>query len=469
MVDQAVLDAEDVVLFINAASTCTGQSEHYGDRGEQQVPLGFLHRYMFVNYRRLYGLCLAAGINHFNQTAIVHRLLASGAPQDPSHRHEEGELIAGALSTLPPQRVYRLFANLRRDGVNNRRTRATVRRWLSTRRDLTFDAVKYRGHLRSALRHTHASLDPALHEFLFEGPDSRRAWEQPLLDAFRRARYEDRALYELPFTIAEGLAASKGIDRKRFLEKIGPRLTQGERARLERHATGIKARLDPLELARMPLDRLCIYALAQKVSDRDGSLDGALSAAARRAWKHAPLSLGRVHAVLDDSYSSRSGLQKRNRALAVALGCGRMLREAAGSYRSFWTSGAEGDLHVRARGQTDLATPLLSALRGQPDLVVIVSDGFENDPPGAAGEVLRLFREHVDPDGHTRVVHLNPVFDAHSFMPRPLGPSVPTVGIRSAEELPFKLGFAGLALGDTRVGELEAWLRDRARPWLEGA
>lgn len=464
-----MLDAEDVALFVNAASTCTGQSEFYGDAGEQQVSLGFLHAYMFFNYRRLYALCLAAGINHFNKAAIVHRLLAAGAPPGVEARREEGALIAGVLRELPPQRVYRLFASLRRDGVNNRRTRATVKRWLSSRRDLTFDAVKYRGHLRSVARHTHQSMDPALHDFLFEGPDSRKTWEDPLLDAFRRARYEDRALYELPYTVAEGLAAARGIDRKRFLERIAPKMTRAERARVERQVTDTRAKLDPLELERLPLDRLCVYALNQPLSDRDETLDAALNTAARRAWSGSPVALRRVHAVLDDSFSTRSGLQKRNRSLAVALGCGRMLAVTATDYRSFWTSGATRDLHVRPRGQTDLATPLLEALRGEPDLVVVVSDGFENDPPGAAGEVLRLFRAHIDPHGRTRVVHLNPVFDAHSYMPRPLGPGVPTVGIREAGELPLKLGFASFAVGGTRIEALQDWLHHQARPWLEAS
>ena len=51
--------------------------------------------------------------------------------------------------------------------------------------------------------------------------------------------------------------------------------------------------------------------------------------------------------------------------------------------------------------QTDLASPLLAALEWAPDLVVIVSDGFDNDPPRGAGEVCRVMSKvfQVRPSG----------------------------------------------------------------------
>ena len=65
-----------------------------------------------------------------------------------------------------------------------------------------------------------------------------------------------------------------------------------------------------------------------------------------------------------------------------------LLGAAAEEYRGFWTprepamTGNGAELLVEAAGQTALAEPLINALEWQPDLVVIVSDGFENDPLG---------------------------------------------------------------------------------------
>ena len=457
MHDVAVLEREDIALFINAACACTGQTEFYGADREQRLSLDFLHAYVFGNYRRLYALCLFAGINHFNQALILERLLRAGAPADPALRAEENARITQALEQLPPQRVYRLFARLRRTKVNNRRTRATIARWTAAR-ELPFDAVKYRGPLRSAARHGHLRLPDALHAFLFDGPHSRPRWESPLLDAFRRSKYEQRAIYELPFTIAEGLAAAHGIPRARFLERIAPQMTARERQRtLQQRDTNI-------DLGRTPLTALCSLVLSMPIAERTERWREGLVASAARSLRGQPPLPTRVRGVFDCSYSSRGGAQKRNRPLAVALGVSLLLDQACDDFRARWTHTHRpiDPFEVRPVGQTRLADALIDALEDAPDLVVVVSDGFENDPPGAAGEVVRLFREHVDPEGQTAIVHLNPVFDATAFMPRALGPSVPTVGIRDAEELPLKVAFARFTLGSTPLQALEAWLGQRA-------
>src|SRR5262245_30004644 len=159
---------EDLVLFINACFACTGQAEFYGGAGGQSVSIRFVHEYILGNYRRLYARTLAAGINHFNQALIVKNLLRSGAPSEPMQRHEEGQLILATLLTLPPQRTYHLLRELRRERVNNRRTRALIREFLLRRPDPAFDAVKYRAHVRAAAAHAHLRLPGELGPFLFQ-------------------------------------------------------------------------------------------------------------------------------------------------------------------------------------------------------------------------------------------------------------------------------------------------------------
>ncbi len=98
--------------------------------------------------------------------------------------------------------------------------------------------------------------------------------------------------------------------------------------------------------------------------------------------------------------------------------------------------------------------------------MVIVSDGYENAPPGALCQVLRAFRTQVPGGRDVSVVHLNPVFDAEDFAPRILGPDLPTVGIRDAEDLLTMLGFARFAEGTAPLGELEAYLEGRVAQFL---
>ncbi|MGW1091700.1 hypothetical protein ACWD4L_36910 [Streptomyces sp. NPDC002596] len=466
-----LIAAEDVLLFVHAAITATGQREFHSEAYQQQLSLDFLHEYVRVNYRKLYAASLALDINDHNAARIVQGLLETAAEATAEERRTEGRLIAARLARLPPQRVYRLFRALRSAKVNNRRTRAIMRDWLASRPDLAHDAVKYRSGLRAAARHVHLPLggqdSEAPHElgdFLFR-PGRLPRYRHRLLDAWRRAHYEQGAVDELPFTVAEGFAAKHGMKREAFLERMVPRMTRLERLRTQgqRSADGATELPAGVDLTVMPLPRLALYVLSLDFGTRHAHrqhLTRALRTAARRAAGAHAGSWGRVAAVLDDSYSSSGSGEKRRRPLAVALACHFLLEELAapGAYTPLWTSGSTDPLLVRPWGPTPLGTRILDALEHGPDRLVIVSDGWDNAPAGLAGEVLRVWRTRMDPDRHTAVVHVNPVYEADGFDVRRLAPSVPTAGIRDAEDLPALVEIARFAEGRTGAAALHAYL-----------
>ncbi|MFG1811008.1 hypothetical protein [Streptomyces sp. NPDC049040] len=466
---EGLIAAEDVLLFTNAAITATSQREFHTDASEQRLSLDFLHAYMLGNYRDLYAAVLALDINDHNAALIIRHLLATAREATPGRRAVEGRLIARRLALLPPQRVYALIAELRGAKVNNRRTRAILRDWLAARPDPVFDAVKYRAGVKTALRHAHlAPPDPELGDFLFR-PRGRKHYAAPLLETWRRAHYEQAAVYELPFTVAEGFAARHGIARGAFLDRIAPRMTRGERLRLQESARERGATAVRTDLARMPLTRLASYVLGLPLGDRVArrtELTGALRAAARRTAGAAAGGWGRVTAVLDDSFSTHASGHKRRRPLAVALASHHLLEALAGSYTALWTSGRRDPLLAYPFGATPLGERIADALETGPDRLVIVSDGWDNAPPGMAAEVLRVWRERLDPDGRVAVVHLNPVYDAGGFDVRRLSPAVPTAGIRDAEDLPSLVGLAHFATGRTGLPELRAHLDTRIAAFL---
>lgn len=478
-----LIAAEDVLLFVNAAVTSTGQREFRSDACRQRLSLDFLHEYVRVNYRTVYAASLALDINDHNAARIVEQLLRTAGEageSGPSQKRTEGRLIAARLALLPPQRVYRLFRALRAAKVSNRRTRAILRDWLAARPDLGHDAVKYRDGLKTAARHFHLPLKTAtgggpatgeLGDFLF-APGVRPRYEHGLLDAHRRARYEQGALYELPFSVAEGFAAKHGVRRSAFVERIAPRMTRQERLRTQRQAgADEKGGAVRIDLSVMPLTRLALYALSLPADERirrRAELTGALRRAARRAAGAYAGTWGRVAAVLDDSYSSSGSGEKRRRPLGVALGAHFLLEALAapGSYGAWWTSGRTDPLLVRPWGPTPLGTRVVDALEYAPDRLVIVSDGWDNAPPGLAGEVLRVWRTRLDRERRTTVVHLNPVYDADDFDVRRLAASVPTAGIRDAEDLPALAEIAQFAEGRTGLAELQAYLDRRIENFL---
>lgn len=190
-------EREDLVMFINACFAATGQTEYYSSRRCGRVSIDFLHSYVLANYRTVYRRVLAAGVNDFNRARIVMKLLASGAPVDSADRDEEGKLIAMTLRSLPANRVFALFANLRKFKTNNRRTRAVVRDYLKWRNDPAFDVVKYRSKIRIVARHVHLQLNEETGQFLFSLKEQKR-FATPLFDSYLRAHYAKQAVYELP-------------------------------------------------------------------------------------------------------------------------------------------------------------------------------------------------------------------------------------------------------------------------------
>ncbi|MFI5910331.1 hypothetical protein [Dactylosporangium sp. NPDC051541] len=454
---------EDVVMFVNAAVAATGQREFYGSA----VSLDFLHDYVRINYREIYAATLALDINDLGAATVILGLLRTAQEVPLPQRRREGRLIAARLLRLPPQRVYRLLRTLRADGINNRRTRAIVRDWVAARPDVAFDAVKYRRALAAVAGHNHLRLPPEVGTMLFDWRRPAR-YDTPILETWRRAHYDKQALYELPYTVAEGLASTRvrTIDRAEFLRGIAPRMTELERLRLQRSGAAVDG-VGRLDLARVPLTRLATYVLAlprPERARRREELTVALRAAARRAAGRRAGTWGDVAAVLDDSYSASGSAVKRRRPLAVALAMHFLLEVLSSRYHSSWLNHEGDPLLVHPAGATPLGERILDALERRPGRLVVVSDGWDNAPPGQAAEVLRVWRQRLDPAGHTSIVHLNPVYDG--FAVRTLSPFVPSVGVRAAEHAPALVELARFAAGAATFTELRAYLDDLVEGFL---
>ncbi|BDA74230.1 unknown protein [Calothrix sp. PCC 7716] len=454
---------EDLVMFINTCFSCSGQREFYDDAEGQKVSINFLHDYILGNYRLLYARTLAAGINHFNQAQIIVKLLATGRDTLPHYRTEESALITSALNQLPPQRGWGILQELQRLRVNNRRARAIARDYIAMRRDINFDAIKYRTKVKAAISHAHLKLSGELPKFLFNFHE-QKAFSTKLFEQFRKAHYSTEAVYELPFTIAEGFAAKHNIKREVFLKRIQPKMTAAEKLRYQGAASRSEVDIN-VNWERLPLTKLALYILSLPLEARTKDFDKfnqAMEAAASHALKKAPMQLGRVAAVLDCSYSSSGSSEKRRRPLGVVLAAHYLLRAASQSYHAFWTVTPKHPLLVYPYGQTDLATPLLAALGSGAETIIIISDGCDNDPPNGAAEVLRVYQK-LDRCHKTSIIHCNPVFSTEDYSLRTLSPYIPTVGLRDAEDMPTMLGFAKFAQGSNTLSHLEAYLAQRTQ------
>ncbi len=466
---------EDLVLFINACLACTNQDEYYG-QGHESVSLAFLHEYICWNYRVLYSRTSTVGVNHLNRALIVEQLLATGARTPAWFRDEEGLLLGLAVRSLPPHRVYKMFERLRKKRVSNRRTRAVFKAFLSAR-DIGFDATKYRRKLKRNVRSFHAEVPSEVARFF------SKAWragnyQHPMLDAYRQARFSNTALLQLPLTTIEGLAPNRDVGRDTVLTKANLTALETQRTLDEREALGLS--VDSEALGKLSLTKLCLYFLSKPPTERNEKHEVFRHVFARavgrttHATSQALASANhgtQVACVLDASRSMRGSSSKKNRPLAVALGVHLQLEAATRklglAYSAFWTGKPRNVDALSAYGQTDLSLQLLEALTTSPSLVIVVSDGYENDPPSAAAWVVAEYRRFSK--DACAFVHINPVFDEESLTPRALGHSIPTVGIRDAEDLATVLGFARFAEGHATLSALEAYLKSCADILLKRA
>ncbi|MEU1901247.1 hypothetical protein ABZ512_22930 [Nocardiopsis dassonvillei] len=466
-----LLACEDLLLFVAAATSSTGQREFHSDARDQRLSLDFLHEYVHQTLPDLYAMTLALRVNDHNAARVIRTLLASPRPQAPAHeRSRENALIRRRLAEMPPQRVYRLFAQLAADRVNNRRTRAVIREWIGNRPALDLDALKYRSGLRAAVRHARPPLPAEVGRFLFASPGPRRRhrYASALLRAHRDAHYSAQDLYDLPYTVAEGFAAHHRVPRALFLERVRARTTAAERLRLDSSARR-RGLASPADLSSAPLLRLCAYVLslpAARRRERRAELEGALERSARRTAGPAAGTWPPTALVLDDSYSSIGSPARRNHPLAAALACHHLVRVLSPRATTRWVSGHTDPLTVRPSGPTHLAEAVLDALEEGPARVVVVSDGHDACPPLLA-DALTLWRRQVDPGRSTTVVHLNPVFDSAGLGMRPISPAVPTLGLRDPGTLPSLVELARFGEGHLGLSDLREHLRATTDRYLE--
>lgn len=466
-------EREDLVMFINTCFAATNQNEYYNDGYSQSVSVAFIHEYVLFNYRTVYARSLAVGINHFNQSVIILNLLSAGAPSNVQMRLEENALITTALRCLPANRAFGLLLQLAQRKINNRRSRALAKGYLSHRREPAFDAVKYKRHYRAIVRHFHIDVGQDFSRFLFQFKDQSE-FETPLFETFRQAHYAQSAIYELPFTIAESFAVRHKVQRSEFLRKIEHKLTRSERLRLQNSAA--RASGKPLKIEFDPktasLTRLVIYVLSLPIKvrkDRAEELHEMLQTSARRVAASIKNHYKKVALVADVSQSSSGSRAKAKRPLAIAIATAYLFEAASDSFRVYWAPQQHNDEQVCypflqfSHGQTALAEPIVTAMEWYPDLLLIVSDGWENDPPSTVAGVVRAAREKIPGVKEIDIVHANPVFDPEHFSPKPFSEDIATIGLHDAENIVTMLEFAAFASGVRNLEDLESYLYQRSQ------
>lgn len=115
-------------------------------------------------------------------------------------------------------------------------------------------------------------------------------------------------------------------------------------------------------------------------------LQKSLELSVQAATTTLPSFAGKVALILDSSASTRGYGEREFCILSQSVAL-KLVLEKCCPHLQVYRVGGSGEL-PQPENQTDLATALVDALEGEPDLIVLVSDGYENVYPGDLDRVV---------------------------------------------------------------------------------
>ncbi|HEY9842426.1 MAG TPA: hypothetical protein V6D23_18335, partial [Candidatus Obscuribacterales bacterium] len=144
--------------FLDVLATATARASFYNSQSEQIAATRAVHSRLLGLDRALYALLLGLdGSTDFNRQLGIELLLQGPLLQGPGGGQlspvQEDRLLDWLLAQLPPQRVLKLFVQLRQARLGGARARRLMLRWLLQPEKLELWAVRYRRKLRLVLEH----------------------------------------------------------------------------------------------------------------------------------------------------------------------------------------------------------------------------------------------------------------------------------------------------------------------------
>lgn len=417
--------------YLSFACTGTGQATFYNAKQEQEAALARLHSAALADNRRIYALSALLPISDRSKQLILLNLLISG--RQTQNADKEWQVIQAVAQTLPFNRLLNLFAEIQQLGVNNARTRR-LGKWLWHRYGDAYRAIKYRAKFRAVLRHCHIPegdnpTKAELHRWIFGKLDKAEpVLHNPLIAARLSAAKDYESLFVLPFDIARDIAVCQHQrPATEFTQEFAARgkLTRKEQLRAQATAE-VEVNyhnFSLLELLRHLYQHLAEWEnIAPVLETKANSLAAQLNLPPK------------VALVVDNSQSAIGAKERLYYPLAVIEAIARICLAVKNStVQAFYVGEPLNGSWLKAAGGTELRKPLASAIASRPDLVIILSDGYENT---SAGSIAQILNTTAVRNSSIAFIHLNPVAAAESSGVRKLA-DIPTFGLSAPEQFPL--------------------------------
>ena len=351
------------------------------------------HDAFLVADRKLYAALLRlSNLSPDTLMAIIQRLLAiTDIPTASISKVEEDNLILQCLPHLPVSSVLQGFLNLVKRRVNNQRTYGWIRSYIFASPQLENWAVNYRRDLRILVRHAlgqQVTLT-CLHKFLQDDTAYLRRYvlryaknkalvrdvflflfgklttsKFPLLNAYLSARTDINAGKGLPLKVLQGLrgtfhpqTSQHSLRRLAAKEKIKREIISNDDSLIGKIRSYYKYGID-LNIVNQAIDQ---------------------EVARLPKWN------ANIYFIVDTSASMQGFGHREYNNLAIAIGLLKVFQKL--------TNTQPDNEFPQASGTTCLAPALIEAVKQSPDLIIVISDGYENVEQDDSAMVLKGLKQ----------------------------------------------------------------------------
>jgi hypothetical protein len=502
----AALDFENLgksfAGFIDTAITASSRATFYNDGNELIKAVKHSHQRLMSADRGIYSISLLLpGITDFSRQTAIENLL-SNPVKEPGFltADEETQIIRFLAESLPPQRMLKLYVSLKEGKVNNSRTARIIIASILNSPKLELWSVKYRSKLRESLKHAWGERQSSIlaailqkdentrnekelklvrkyiGKYLYPGCDEQRIHEcirfifkdesnmtLKKLKAFADAKKSIEAGKVLPYEVLEGIRSTyfPDVKNEEILQLTKSTLTESQKITFQRKAKNSDVKLE-FNPEKYDAVRLYLFAYEMGMTEK---IRKALDKKALDATFLFNIDDKKAGILVDGSQSMMGPETQKLKPMATALAMRDVLVKAAKESVLIYCGENEideNDMIVPA-GATTLAEGLIEMMMQKPDIIFILSDGYENSPAGRFDEVLKRAKEI---GVEIPVIQYSPVMSAESTGIRALSDGIKAMPVASPDS--SAIGLLKEAFTDSPENAVKMLLQ-LARPSLRSA
>lgn len=473
----------ETLNFIDVMQTVTPRDSFYHSKEERIIDAMQVHQSILKKDEVFYSLCLFyPGINDFNKLMILRNLLRKkqggtklpvpfpASSQLPIKELDIYRSFSDILKEMGYPRVLRFFLQLREERVNNKRTQKMILSFILSDNKLLDRSLRYRNKMKLALEHAYGkkvtstllvfaktyltltdkdknekilhylhkhilkyiqgySREKALEIFLFI---FRESYPYSIKDyaAVEAAKTDISKGYHLPYEVLIGIRNQyhKDVDIKKVLEHTKDKLTDYQKLALQRKSKEVDVTIQ-VDFSKQDLVRLVKYAYEMGLNDE---LRETLKEKAEKIAGNLRMKLGNIAIIIDNSLSMAGSKNQKNDPIARSLAMAKVFQQASNRCTTLFTSDPPDAELPEPSGSTSIGEVIVKAVRSEPDMILLFSDGYENRPEGLTDLVLTGLEKIGI---RIPVLHFNPCYAVESSQVKQLSQKTLTLPLSDANHL----------------------------------